>query len=290
MDIFDEFWLFVRKYLFSILLVLAGIMCVVLAVTTNANKDLAQSSYFIYGAIGLFLLGGMSLFFILKEKISRIITVIFSLAFIIGAVFYLALNVITVKKQIKYLEDVKQSELLAKQGLEDIQKLQDAFEKKYDKYATSFEELKTFAKTDSIKVLVRAEGDLPSRKMTVEEGKKLGLRYPAEVWTEEYALALNLIVRDYAKVPVVEDIFSEEEQKKEKREYTFDVDKIEIQRTIESDSASKRFRFSNYLNKKDSTTFVIVTSSPPYGPQKKYDIKNVYKIGSHEELHMKTNW
>lgn len=46
------------------------------------------------------------------------------------------------------------------------------------------------------KVLVRAEGDLPKRKMTVSEAKQLGLRYP-EVWTEKYAIALGLIIREY---------------------------------------------------------------------------------------------
>lgn len=290
MDIFDEFWLFVRKYLFSILLILAGISCVIIGVSTNSNADLSQSSYFLYGAIGLFLLGGMSLFFILKEKISRTITVVFSLLFILASYIYLQLNYNTIQNERKYRKEVKESIMLAKQGLKDIQKLQDAFEEKYDKYATTFGELKQFAQTDSIEVLVRAEGDLPSRKMTVPEARQLGYRYPKEVWTEKDALALGLIIRDYAKVPVVEDIFSEEEQKKEKREYPFEVEKIEVQRTIKSDSASKQYKFDNYINEKDSTTYVIVTSIPPYGPQKKYDIKDVYKIGSHEELHMKTNW
>jgi len=290
MDSFDQFWLFVRKYLFSILLIIAGISCVILGVSNGANKDLGQSSYFLFGAIGLFLLGFMSLYFILKEKISRSITVVFSILFIGASALYIFMNINTVKAEIKYQEEVLASEVLAKQGLKDIQKIQEAFEKKYKKYATSFDELLKFATTDSIRVLVKAEGDLPDRKMTVEEGRRLGYRYPKAVWTEEDALKLNLIVREYADIPVVEDLFNNEKSKKEERVYDFSVEKLPIQRTIESDTADKRFKFDNFVNEKDSTTYVIVTSQAPYGPQKEYDVKDVYKIGSHEELQMKTNW
>ncbi len=289
MDSFDQFWLFVRKYLFSILLILAGITCLIIGVSSNANADLGQSSYFIYGAIGLFLLGFMSLFFILKEKISRGVTVILSLIFIGASTLYLVLNVKTVKQEIVYQNDVKESIKLAKQGLKDIQKLQDAFEKKYKKYALDFDQLTEFAKNDSIRVLVKAEGDLPSRKMTVEEGKKLGYRYPKDVWTEEDALKLGLIIREYDKIPVSEDLFSEEEQEKQNREYAFNINKINVQRTIEKDSSKKEFKFITNYNAKDSSTYVVITSIPPYGPQKEYDIKEVYQLGSETEKSMKTN-
>jgi Ca2+/Na+ antiporter len=290
MDIFDEFWLFVRKYLFSILLILAGITCLIVGVTTNANADLAQSSYFVYGAIGLFLLGAMSLFFILQQKISRTITAIFSLLFVCSASLYLWLNIKTVKEEIVYQKEVKESITLAKQGLKDIQKLQDAYEKKYKKHAVNFDQLIEFAETDSITVLISAKGDLPTRKMTVEEGKQLGLRYPAEVWTEDFALRLNLpnFVREYAKIPVAVDLF--EEKEKESREYPFSIEQLKVQRTIETDSTYKEFKFNNLYNPKDSTTLVIITSIPPYGPQKDYDVKEVYQIGSHAEKTMKTNW
>ena len=50
------------------------------------------------------------------------------------------------------------------------------------------------------KVLVKAEGDLPSRRMTVEEGRKLGFRYPKASISEEEAIKLGLITREYKDV------------------------------------------------------------------------------------------
>ncbi len=288
MDIFDEFWLFVRKYLFSILLILAGISCLIVGASSNGGTDLTQSAYFIYGSIGLFILGFVSLFFILQQKISRGITAGLSLIFIAGSFFYLFLNFKTVEDRIIYLAEVEESQELAKQGLKDIQKLQEAYDRKYRKFAGSFTELIQFAKNDSIKVLVKAEGDLPSRKMTVEEGRSLGYRYPKEVWTEADALKLGLIVRDYAKIQVSQDLFSEEEQEKQKRIYPFDIDKLTVQRTIKNDTAKKTFVMETKLV--DSTLHVEISSIPPYGPQFDYDVTEVFKLGGLEEKSMKSNW
>jgi len=288
MDIFDEFWLFVRKYLFSILLILAGISCLIVGASSNGGTDLTQSAYFIYGSIGLFILGFVSLFFILQQKISRGITAGLSLIFIAGSFFYLFLNFKTVEDRIIYLAEVEESQELAKQGLKDIQKLQEAYDRKYRKFAGSFTELIQFAKNDSIKVLVKAEGDLPSRKMTVEEGRSLGYRYPKEVWTEADALKLGLIVRDYAKIQVSQDLFSEEEQEKQNRIYPFDIDKLTVQRTIKNDTAKKTFVMETKLV--DSTLHVEISSIPPYGPQFDYDVTEVFKLGGLEEKSMKSNW
>jgi hypothetical protein len=288
MDIFDEFWLFVRKYLFSILLILAGISCLIVGASSNGGTDLTQSAYFIYGSIGLFILGFVSLFFILQHKISRGITAILSVVFILGSAFYLYLNVKTVEDRIVYLAQVEESKDLAKQGLKDIQKLQEAFDRKYRKFAGNFPELIHFAQNDSIKVLVKAEGDLPSRKMTVPEAKILGYKYPKEVWTESDALKLGLIIRDYAKIPVSQDLFSAEEQEKQNRIYPFEIDKLTVQRTIESDSTSKEFTF--YTKLVDSTLHVEILSVPPYGPQSDYDVTEVYKLGGLDEKSMKSNW
>jgi hypothetical protein len=288
MDIFDEFWLFVRKYLFSILLILAGISCLIVGASSNGGTDLTQSAYFIYGSIGLFILGFVSLFFILQHKISRGITAGLSLVFIFGSAFYLFLNVKTVEDRIIYLAQVEESKDLAKQGLKDIQKLQEAFDRKYRKFAGNFPELIHFAKNDSIKVLVKAEGDLPSRKMTVPEAKLLGYKYPKEVWTEVDALKLGLIIRDYAKIPVSEDLFSAVEQEKQNRLYPFSIDNLSLQRTIETDSSTKHFAFNTKLV--DSTLHVEILSISPYGPQFDYDITEVYKLGGLDEKSMKSNW
>lgn len=285
MDIFDDFWLFVRKYLFSILLIFAGLIFLIMGMSSNPTTDgLSQSTNFILGAIVLFLLGFISLYFILNNKFSRTITAIASLIFLAGSAGFILLNVTTVKQTIKTLAEIEKSEDLAKQGLSDIKELQEAYEKKYKKFAPSFDELVRFAKYDSINVLVRAEGDLPNRKMTVPEAKQLGLRYP-EVWNEKYALTLGLIIRDYEKVPVAENIFGKKKSK-DLREYDFDVDQLNKMRTI--DETDKQFTLST--GKVDTITTVLIQALPPYGPQEIYNIKDTFQVGSLTDKNMKSNW
>ncbi|MEN9002205.1 MAG: hypothetical protein ABF242_07830 [Flavobacteriales bacterium] len=60
------------------------------------------------------------------------------------------------------------------------------------------------------KVLVKYEGDLPSRKMTIEESRKLEYRYPKEVWNEQDALRLGLIVREYEDVVSDSKVYSKD--------------------------------------------------------------------------------
>ena len=60
------------------------------------------------------------------------------------------------------------------------------------------------------KVLIRAEGDLPTRKMTVEEARKLGYRYPKDVWNEQDAIRLGLIIREYEEVVSDSKVYSKE--------------------------------------------------------------------------------
>ncbi|MGB1041178.1 MAG: hypothetical protein ACPGVD_09920 [Flavobacteriales bacterium] len=287
MDFFDQYKLFSRKYLFSILLILAGILCLSVAANMISTISYEKAQYFFLGAIALFLLGFVSLFFILKKKISRVITVLLSVVFLGLSTFYIILNVKTVKDRIIYLEEVKTSKELAKQGLTDIQKLQEAYERKYKKLATSFEELTKFAKYDSIRVLVRAEGDIPSEKMSVAEARSLGYRYPPATWTEEDAIKLGRIVREYSKVPVAEDLFNKSAKEKENRLYPFDINQLTVQRTIDKDSPKT---FKVITNTPDSVTFVEIQSIPPYGPQEDYDIDIVYSVGSINEKGTKPNW
>ncbi len=285
MDYFEKFWLFVRKYLFSILLIIAGITFLIVGMSKGGSQaNLAQSSNFTFAAIVLLFLGAVSLYFIMEKKIGKAITLISSLVFLGGAALFIGLNIGTVKKTVIQLAEIEEAEDLAKQGLSDIQKLQDAYERKNKKLAVSFEELTNFAKTDSIKVLDSADGDIPSRRMTVQEGRQLGLRYPAAVISEEQAIKLGLITRIYKKVPVADYIFSEE--KDDNRLYNFELDKLSQMRQI--DSTTKAFAVKTIAA--DSAFNVLFQAIPPYGPQDPANIKDTFQIGSLEEANTKSNW
>lgn len=289
MDNYDKYWLFVRKYLFSILLILAGLTFMIMGIGKDSTTNLSQSNNFLIGAIVLFLLGFISLYFIMTAKTSKVITLIASVVFLALSGLFIMLNYYSVVNRVQEIAEVKESKELAKQGLKDIRKVQEAHDRKYKKLATSFQDLVKFAKYDSINVLVRAEKDPPSRKMTVAEAKQLGLKYP-EPWTEKYALKLGLIIREYKKLPVADDIFGKDTKENANRLYDFDVDKMSLQRTI--DGKGKKFRFRTAVV--DSTNTVLIQAIPPYGPQRaddsKFDIKDTLQIGSLIEKDIKSSW
>lgn len=293
MDNYDKSWLFVRKYLFSIILILAGLTFMIMGIGTDSATNLSQSNNFLIGAIVLFIMGFVSLYFIMTAKTSRIITIITSALFLLLSLFFIRMNVNSVQERITYLEEVKTSKDLAKQGLSDIKKLQEAHDRKYKKLATSFSDLEKFAKYDSINVLVRAEGDLPTRKMTVPEARALKYKYP-QIWKESDILTLKKMglatdvnfIREYDKLPVANDIFGKDTKENANRLYDFDVDKLATQRTI--DNSSKKFRLRSAVV--DSNNVVLIQAIPPYGPQFDYDVKDTLQIGSLTEDHIKTNW
>jgi len=285
MDYFEKFWLFVRKYLFSILLIIAGITFLIVGMSKGGSQaNLAQSSNFTFAAIILLFLGAISLYFIMEKKIGKAITLISSLIFLLGAVIFIYLNISTVQNTVIQLRKIEESENLAKQGLSDIQKLQDAYERKNRKLATSFEELTTFAKSDSIKVLDKAIGDIPSRRMTVAEGRQLGYKYPEAVISEEEAIKLGLITRIYKMVPVADYTFSKE--KDDKRLYDFELDKLNQMRQL--DNTTKDFTVKAVAA--DSAFNVLFQAIPPYGPQDPANIKDTFQIGSLIEVNTKSNW
>ena len=299
MDAFEKFWFFVKRFFFPIVLMLTGIWLIIVGISQQAKSSvevalgedpsntLTQTTYFMYGAIALLVVGIISLYFILQKKLPA--TIVFGLAAVaaIGVFLLGKFNWNSVEERIIYLDQVDKSKELAKLGLEDIQKLQEAHKKNYDGYAPSFDSLVKFAKTDSISILTKAVDDLPSTKMTMDQARQLGYKFPKEIWTEEDALKLGLIVREYDKVPVAEHLFSKEKIDKEDRLYPFDLAKIEVQRTI--DSTEKKFIIQT--NEIDTTSVgVRVLAMPPYGPQVPNDVEDTLQIGSLTEVKMNSNW
>lgn len=76
-------------------------------------------------------------------------------------------------------------------------------------------------KTKNSKVLVEAEGEIPTRRMTNEEAKMLGFRDPKEVMSEEEAVELGLIVRKYDDVKALSNINTNDKQFTDSLYYSF---------------------------------------------------------------------
>lgn len=288
MDSFDNIWFGIRRYFFSGLLILAGLIFIIQGLSIDEATDLSQSKLFLYGGISSLVLGALSLYLIMAERIPKSIIIGLSVVLLAGIAVFVRLNFKSINDEIVYQNEVEEAKELAKQGLLDIQKIQDAYDKKYQNFATSFDSLIYFAKTDSISVLVEATGEIPTRRMTMDEAKKLKLRDPKEVISEEDAIKLELIVRRYEKVPVAKYLFSEEKTKNDFRKYEFDIDKLANLRTI--DNADKKFILRSA--EIDSAVYgVEIVAMPPYGPQREVEIQNdTLKLGSLTDRKMNTNW
>jgi hypothetical protein len=133
-------------------------------------------------------------------------------------------------------------------------------------------------------VLDKAIGDIPSRRMTVAEGRQLGYKYPKAVISEEEAIKLGLITRIYKMVPVADYTFSKE--KDDKRLYDFELDKLNQMRQL--DNTTKDFTVKAVAA--DSAFNVLFQAIPPYGPQDPANIKDTFQIGSLIEVNTKSNW
>lgn len=292
MDAFDQFWLAVRRFFFPGLLILIGLSSVITAISVDPASGLTQSNYFLFGGLALFILGIVILFFVLQKKLPIGLMIGLSGVLIVCAIFFSIFNYNSIINEVNRLAAVENSIKLAQQGLTDIQKLQEAHEREYRGYATSIDSLKYFAKFDSISVLTRAEGDIPSRNMRPDEIKKLGfsaIRDPkrAEVISEDDAIALELIIREYEKVPVASYIFGEDKIKAGSRAYAFDIETIEKQRTITDSLAD----FTFITNEYDSAQFgVKVYATPPYGPQRAWEGNDTLSIGDLNSLKMNSSW
>lgn len=288
MDGLDNIWFGIRKYFFSGLLILAGLIFVVKGLSVDEATDMSQTKLFLYGGAASLILGVLSLYFLIAERIPKAVILGLSAVLLAGVVYFAYLNFKSIDDEIVYLKEVDESKALAKQGLLDIQKIQDAYDKKYNNFATSFDSLVHFAKTDSISVLVEATGEIPTRRMTMDEARQLGYRDPKEVISEDEAIKLGLIVRRYEKVPVAKYLFSEEKTKNDFREYDFDIDKLSKLRTI--DNSDKEFVLRSA--EIDSAVYgVEIVAMPPYGPQREEDIQgDTLKLGSLTDRKMNTNW
>ena len=294
MEELKQFWLKTKDKLFSYLLILLGLTLTIKAFSVNPSTGLSQTMGFKIAALVLILLGALSLYFVMNKKNNKTIGLITNIVLAFGIVCFTILNVKSIKDTIKRQNAIKTSIALAKQGLNDIQKIAKAYDAEYKNNAPSFEELIRFAKFDSITKLTKAKDDIPPRKMSPEEAKILGYKYGTAVISEEDAVKLGLIVREYTKIPVYSYLFSPEKLKKTKREYDFDIEKLTSYRSLNLETNEiieneKTFLLETEMAA-DSVIYLQISALPPYGPQTKSEIKEVYHIGSTSEKSIKPSW
>lgn len=299
MDAFDKFWLAIKRFFFPSMLVLVGLFLIIKGVSVDAKTGLSQTSFFLYGGLASLVLGLVALILIVGQKIPTFVVAGLSILLLGGSGLFAYFNWQSIKTEMQYREDVANSKDLIKQGLVDIQKLQEEYEKNYNKFAVSFDSLIYFGKYDSTRVLVKAKGDIPTRPMTSDEIKHLdfnAIRDPkrAEIISEDDALELGKagffeFIREYDKLPVGDYLFSKKKQKVNRR-YAFTIDSISVMRTI--DGSKRNFELQTKYLEADSTHAVKVVAKPPYGPLKGelFKEKDLLFIGDLNSKNMKSSW
>jgi hypothetical protein len=187
---------FISRYLFAVILVLAGLLFMIFGISNN------QSTPFIIGGVAIVLVGIISALY-QKGIISAMVQNVLSLALVIFGAYLAYESYKSVDLDIEFRREKQKIHSLTIQRLKDIRTAQVAYKNKYGYYTDSFDTLINFIKLDSLPI-VTAIGSVP------------------DTLTEAEALSLGIIIRDTMLIPVQENIFPKEQTKG--RLYRFRLD------------------------------------------------------------------
>jgi Ca2+/Na+ antiporter len=260
----EQLGLFTKKYLFAAILIITGLVLVIMAVTPEAVIEKTQSTWFLIGGISILVAGIVTLLYVL-EIISKVIHLaVMSLLFVTCAI----LTVLSVQSLNETMEKIKLYETYeknAKQSLEDIRTIQLAYKKKYGIFAPDFKELKRFIENDevyrTIPKVLHESGKIPDRQPNAEEIAILGYdpfedeAFIKDGIDESEAIKLGYYKVDTIWIPVLENLFFNEEAQSSEivRRFDFDPSKVDVVRTptdtlvnfimnsVELDSATNAF-------------------------------------------------
>jgi hypothetical protein len=201
------------KYLFPILLILAGLLFV--AVSGE------QNTLFLIGGLGILIVGVLSILYI-KGIISRKVQIGITVVIALGAVYFAYMDYAVISERLAYEKKKERVNMHVIQRMKDIRKAQLAYKKENNKYAASFDSLLYFLKEGELS-LVKRLGSLPDTVPTDEMARELGLiQKMPEGMTDEEVLASGIIVRDTVKVNVLSYVFNEDDRKDRKTPFYVD--------------------------------------------------------------------
>lgn len=203
----------IGKYFVSIFLIIIGLGLLLL------SKD--QTPLFKLGGFAIFIVGVLGILYI-KGIISRIVQIVAIIVVASGAVAFAFLDYDAIDSELKYQEKKKLVESHIIQRLKDIRKAQLAYLKENGKYAASFDSLEHFLKYGEIG-LVKRLGALPDSVPTDEMARELGLiSQMPDSMTEAQVIAAGMIIRDTIQVPVMANLFDEDDAKSRKAPFKVD--------------------------------------------------------------------
>ncbi|MGY6560769.1 MAG: hypothetical protein ACXITV_01550 [Luteibaculaceae bacterium] len=258
---------FVSRYLFAVILVLAGFIFLIYGFSND------QTIAFKVGGLALILVGVIAGLY-QKGIISKQVQTILSVVLILFSTYLAYQSYASVNLDIEFRAEKQKVSSLTIQRLKDIRTAQIAYKNKYGFFTDNFDTLINFVKFDSLPI-VTAIGSVP------------------DTLTERQALELGLIIRDTINVPVFESIFPKDDANR--RLYRFRIDSFATTPFVREQFVMR----SGMLERGGGVflpVFEVVDPKPfPWdGVQKfqKYTVlaKDTLKVGSMNEPSTNGNW
>ena len=291
----EKFGLIAKKFLFPIIIIIAGLMLVIKGMSADAETNIMQTDGFLYGGLAILLMGVITLLYIL-EIINRIVHLVLMVILFCSTLGLGVMTINSVNDTIAKMDLKEKKDSYIKQGLSDIRDIQVEYKKKYGVYTSSFDTLKTFLLHDSIMDILRSNGDeypngMPDGRVSMEHGVLLGydpIRDDAlyESYDELEALKVGIFINDTIWRGVMGVIFDNETAKKER---LFDFEESNLSNVPLSDSI-KFLMEAKVLNADTlggGTPVFLVKDPHPFDP---FNTKDTLMMGSITESKNTGNW
>jgi len=224
----------VQKYLFSGILIIVGLVFLIQGIggssVTEGNQDVSWGLFLIASAGLLF--GGIVSALFIAGMINKTVTLVLSVVFLIGSLFFIKSNYDSVKDRIALQSKYDYIRNHVKQGLIDLRDVQVEYKKVKGKYAENFDSLFYFIENEKT-FDIKKEGFTPEGKIGEEYWAKLGYKKTdgdffskIESWDEDEATRAGIITKDTIWKPLVEKLFDLESKTQRNRVFPFVVDSL----------------------------------------------------------------
>ena len=282
-----------QKYIFSALLVIAGIAVVAKGISgasaTADNSDISWTLFLISG-YGL-LIGGVISALLIAGILNRLIAIGVFVVFLAGAVYLAYANYTSIQDRIaleKKYDFIRNS---VKQGLVDIRDIEVEYKKVKGEFTGDFDSLVNFVVNEKTYDIKRT-GTVPAGKIPEKYWSILGYKKndpqffsKIESWDEDEAVLAGKIKRDTIYKSLLEDIFSPENKSQQDRMFKFNPDSIRYVRNYNRGTLKFKLK-ADTLN--DGTPVFMAKEPEPFHIIGKD--KDTLQVGSLKEAKTTGNW
>jgi len=272
----NDFRVSFNKYVFPVILLTLGVILIAVGFKQMAHDS--RLYRFLLGAIGIFLVGILSLYYSMG-KISNKFQRILIIPAVLLCVFFGKANYDTIQENIEYEAIKKDTRNRVIQKFKDIRTAQQAYRDANGNFAGNFNDLVSFTKNGTVPIF-KSIGAIPD-SLNLEEAMELGMvvKMP-DGMSDEEAAAQGLIVRDTVYASVLRERF-QTPKALSKRKFPLNLDSLKF--------SPYKGMFSLEISSTEVTgglrrpTLLLQESHP-------YPGTDTLRIGSLSEAHLNGNW